>query len=396
MDRLVSDRPAHGQQKGRLEALRAAAAKVAREVAAPSAEEVDREGRWPAAAMRALGEAGLLGLHVPERLGGKEEGLLALALVTEELGKACSSTGMCFGMHSVAARVIAARATSGQEERYLRPIAEGRHVSSLALSEPGTGAHFFLPRVQMRREGDSFLVSGEKSFVTSGGHADSYVVSAVPPGQELDPGAFTCLIVDSGAPGLEWRAAWDGFGMRGNSSRGVRLNDAEVPRENLLGREGDQIWFVFEIVAPYFIVAMTGVYLGIAQAALDETIGHLRNRRHQHTGQALSEQPVLADQVAQMWIAVERTRQLVHHAARRFDAGEPDASPALFAAKADVAETAVRVTQAALELGGGRGYGANSRIARLIRDAQAAPVMAPTTHLLRQWLGRSLLGLPPL
>lgn len=380
----------------RLQAIRSLAAQVASQIAAPNAAEIDRDRIWPADSLKALGEAGLLGLHIPRRLGGQEEGLLALALVTEELGKACSSTGMCFGMHSVAAKVIAARATAYHEERYLRPIAEGRHVTSLALSEPGTGVHFFLPRAQMQSDEAGFVVSGQKSFVTSGGQADSYVVSAVPPGLELDPGAFTCLVMDGDAAGLDWADEWDGFGMRGNSSRAVHLNDVRVPRENLLGQEGDQIWFVFEVVAPYFITAMAGVYLGIAQAALDAAIDHLKERRHHHSGQTLSEIPIVADQVADMWISIESTRQLVHHAARQADAGAPEAALALFASKADVAVTATKVTQAALELSGGRGYGANSRITRLIRDAQAAHVMSPTTHLLRQWLGRSLLGLSPL
>nr|MDP8995229.1 acyl-CoA dehydrogenase family protein [Pseudomonadota bacterium] len=330
----------------------------------------------------------------PERVGGHGQGMTALAAVAEELGRHCSSTAMCFGMHSVAAKVLAAKATSYHEERFLRPIAEGRHVASLALSEPGTGVHFFLPRTRFREEGESILLDGQKSFVTSGGRADSYVMSAVAPGQELDPGAFSCFAVEADAPGLEWLDPWQGFGMRGNSSRGVRLNGVRIPRENLLGAEGDEIWYVFEVVAPYFIVAMAGVYVGIAQAALDATIQHLKNRRHAHSGEALSEIPALHHQVAEMWTALQRTRQLVLHAARLGDAGEPTAALALFAAKADVAETVTFVTQQAMILGGGRAYGDNSNIARLLRDAQASHVMAPTTQLLQSWLGRSLLDLP--
>lgn len=379
-----------------LQQLRATARTVAREVLAVHSERVDREGTWPAESMQALADAGLLGLHLPERLGGHDQGLLALAAIAEELGRECSSTAMCFSMHSVAAKVLAAKATSYHEQHFLRPIAEGRHITTLALSEPGTGVHFFLPRAQVREEGDAFVVRGEKSFVTSGGHADSYVVSVVPPGSELDPGAFTCLAIESDASGLAWQKAWDGFGMRGNSSRPLLLEDVRVPRGNLLGETGDQIWYVFEVVAPYFITAMAGVYLGIAQAALDMAIAHLKDRRHSHTGGTLSDIPQLADSVAEMWIAVESTRQLVHHAARQGDSSAPDAALALFASKADVAVTATKVTQMALELTGGRGYSENSRVTRLIRDAQAAHVMSPTTHLLRTWLGRSLLGLPPL
>jgi alkylation response protein AidB-like acyl-CoA dehydrogenase len=374
--------------------LRAVAADVAVSALRPGAQAVDETGAWPNAAMRRLGEAGLLGLHMPHRLGGLDQGLLALAVVTEELGAGCSSTAMCFGMHCVASKVLAAKATPNQETRFLAPIAEGRHVTSLALSEPGTGVHFFLPRARFAHEGDSYVLEGEKSFVTSGGHADSYVVSAIPPGGEVDPGSFTCLVVNADANGLDWQQSWRGFGMRGNSSRGMKLNQVRVPTSNLLGAEGDQIWYVFEVVAPFFLVAMAGVYLGIARAALDAAIGHLKARRHEHTGETLSDIPVLWHQVAEAWTEIESTRQLIHHAAREFDAGVQTAPLALFAAKAKVAQTATEVTETAMVLTGGRGYADNGLIARLHRDARAANVMSPTTHLLKTWLGRSLLGLP--
>lgn len=341
-----------------------------------------------------LERKGFLGLNVPRRLGGLGHGLSALAQVTEALGKTCSSTAMCFGMHCVATAVIAAKATSFQEERYLRPIAEGRHITSLALSEPGTGANFFLPRATFQRDDDGFILRGAKSFVTSGGHADSYVLSAVAPGSELDPGTFTCLLVDEGAAGLEWGPVWNGVGMRGNSSRGAKLNDVVVPEGNLLGREGDQIWYVFEVVAPYFLVAMAGTYLGVAQAAFDLAVEHLRQHRYEHTSERLVENAALTERVAEMWTTLERTRQLLRHAASNGDEGTPEAAKALFAAKIDVADTAVAITNIAMTLLGGRGYQENGKLARLMRDAQAAHVMSPTTHLLKGWLGRSVLGLP--
>lgn len=374
--------------------LREIAADVARRVLAPEAEAVDRGRHWPSKGMQALANSGLTGLHIPRRLGGHEKGLTALAVVTEELGRACSSTAMCFAMHSVATKVLVAKAMPDQERRLLRPIAEGRHITSLALSEPGTGAHFFIPRVRFWAEAHDYVIDGEKSFVTSAGHADSYVVSAVPPGEEFDPGSFTCLAVEAGTPGLEWGDPWRGFGMRGNSSRSMCLKQAHVPKANLLGSEGDQIWYVFEVIAPYFLVAIAGVYLGIAQAALDAAIAHLKGRQHVHTGETLSNVPVLWQEVAGAWTELEATRQLIRHAAREADGGAPSAPLALFAAKAKVADTAVAVTETAMMLTGGRGYADNGPIARLHRDARAAHIMAPTTHLLKTWLGRSLLDLP--
>lgn len=369
---------------------------VAERVARPLAAKVDQEAHWPGESLCALGGAGLLGLNVPRRAGGLGEGLVALAKVTEILGGACSSTSMCFGMHCVATAVIASKATSFQEATYLRAIAAGRHITSLALSEAGTGAHFYLPRATFRREDDSFVINGDKSFITSAGHANSYVVSTVAPGAELDPGTFTCLIVDGATPGLSFGPGWNGVGMRGTASGPAKLDGVSVPLGNLLGHEGDQLWYVFEVVAPYFLVAMAGTYVGLMQAALDATVEHLTRHRHDHTDERLLENAAVTEKIAEMWTVVERSRLVVHHAATLGDEGSPEASKAMFAAKIEVADAAVSVTNTAMTLLGGRGYRENGLIARLMRDAQAAHVMSPTTHLLKRWLGRSVLGLPPI
>jgi isovaleryl-CoA dehydrogenase len=375
--------------------LRLAVEAVVAEVVRPRAEEVDREGQWPEHSMRALGQAGLLGLQVPRQLGGHGQGLLALAVATETIGAACASSALCFGMHCVGTAVIAAKATPHQMERYLRPIAEGRHVTTLALSESGSGAHFYFPQTSMSRDPDgAFVVQGGKQFVTNGAHADSYVVSLLGETRSAEAGEFSCLVVDGDLPGITWLDAWRGMGMHGNSSRAVRFEGVRVPAGNLLGAEGDQTWYVFEVIAPYFVMAMAGTYLGLAQAAVDATVQHLRERRYSHSGEALGEAPVLQHRLAEMWTDVQKSRALIYNAARLADLGDPRALPHVLACKADAADTAVRVTNEALTLCGGSAYRENSLLARLLRDARASHVMSPTTDLLRQWTGRSLLGLP--
>lgn len=374
--------------------LQARAREVADSVVRDQAATVDDAAMWPRDSMRALGEAGLLGLHVDTRHGGLGQGMLALAVVAEEIGAVCGSTGLVYGMHCVGTRVIQVRPTPAQVEQYLAPIAAGQHVTSLALSEPGTGSHFYLPRTTFRRRDDGFLVNGHKSFVTSGGEADSYVMSVVAADADLDPGTFSCLLLDADNPGAQWQEPWDGFGMRGNSSRGLVLEDAVVPSRNLLGTEGDEIWYLFEVITPYFIIAMAGTYLGIARSALEAAIEHLRERTYTHTGELAGAADTVSHRLGHLWSVVERTRQLIHHAARLGDHGHPDARRALFACKAEVADAAVTVANEAMTLTGGIAYGRNSRIARALRDARAAHVMAPTTDLARIWLGRSLLDLP--
>ena len=374
--------------------LRALAEEVARESIAPRASEVDAEAKWPEHSMRALAEAGLLGLHVPRRLGGREMGLLALAVTSEAIARACPSSALCYAMHCVGSAVMTAKATPTHREKYLEPIAAGEHVTTLALSEAGTGAHFYLPQTSLTRDGDDLVVQGTKLFVTNGGHADSYVLSTRASVDGAEAGDFSCLVLDGDTEGLRWLDSWAGFGMRGNSSRGLRLDDVRVPTSNLLGSEGDQIWYVFEVVAPYFLIAMAGTYVGVAQAALDITLDSLRERRYAHSGEGLADVQVLQHRVAEISAAVTKTRGLVYHAAHLGDTGHSSAVVAIMLAKADAGDTAVQVANEAMTCCGGRAYAANSELSRLLRDARASHVMAPTTDILKTWAGRSLLGRP--
>jgi alkylation response protein AidB-like acyl-CoA dehydrogenase len=182
--------------------------------------------------------------------------------------------------------------------------------------------------------------------------------------------------------------------MRANDSRTLRVTGAEIPRDALLGAQGDQLWYVFEVVAPYFLMAMAGTYLGVAQAAFDEARLHVGTRRYGHSGELLGQAPVVAHRVGELWGRLEATRQLIYSAAEKGDAGAPDALPTLLACKAMAGDTAVHLANEAMTLCGGSAYRENSRLARILRDARASHVMAPTTDILKTWVGRALLNLP--
>ena len=374
--------------------LRAIAEAVTRTDIAPQRAQVDQDCMWPAHSMRALAEAGLLGLHVPKRLGGHQQGLLALAVISETIARGCPSSALCYAMHCVGSAVITAKATTYHEEQYLRPIAAGEHITTLALSEAGTGAHFYLPQTELAGCDSHFVLNGTKSFVTNGNHADSYVISTKASTPQSEVGEFSCLVVDAETDGLTWRDPWRGFGMRGNSSCALHLENVLVPIEQLLGRKGDQIWYVFEVVAPYFLIAMAGTYLGVAQAALDLTRQHLGSRQYAHSGETLADVTMLQHKVAEMTIAVEKTRGLIYHAAYLGDMADPKAVSAIMLAKADAGDTSVWVTNEAMTCCGGRAYSENGDLSRLMRDARASHIMAPTTDVLKEWAGRLLLGLP--
>ena len=370
------------------------AREIARTITAAHAERDDLEARWPLETMQALASARLTGLLVPQDLGGKGEGMAGLVAISQILAAESASAGLCFAMHCVGSAVIAAKATDYQRDEYLKPIARGEHLTTLALSEPGSGAFFVYPEVSARRDGDTLEVSGTKSFVTNGGHADSYVISTQPITGEGEEGQFNCLLLDRDLPGASWDAPWLGFGMRSNDSRTLHLDRVRLPAANLLGEPGDQLWYIFQVIAPYFLMAMAGTYLGVAQAAFDEARAHVGTRRYAHSGELLGAAPVVSHRLGDLWTELEATRQLIHSAARKGDAGDPNALPAILACKAAAADTAVRIANEAMTLCGGAGYRDNGRLTRILRDARASHVMAPTTDMLKTWVGRALLGLP--
>jgi alkylation response protein AidB-like acyl-CoA dehydrogenase len=298
-------------------------------------------------------------------------------------------------MHCVASAVIAAKATPHHRERYLGPIVRGEHVTTLAFSEPGSGAHFYMPETRMvERSLEEYALDGEKTFVTNGGYADSYVVSTVSVDAKSRPGTFSCVVVPHDAPALRFGPSWNGLGMRGNSSRSLALESTVISRAELLGAPGDQIWYVFNVVAPYFLIAMAGTYLGIASRARREALAHVAGRRYTHSGGALADVTVVQHRLGSLWGLVERTRALVHGAALSADAGDAGALVGVCAAKAEVADCVVSAVGEAMTLCGGTAYRSDGVLWRLLRDARAAHVMSPTTDLLRTWMGRALLDLP--
>ena len=368
---------------------------IATTVTARTAAEDDHEAHWPEATLRALADARVTALQAPVAVGGHGQGMVGLVAISEVLGQESASAALCFGMHCVGTAVLAEKATDAQRDRYLVPIARGQHLTTLALSEPASGAFFFYPATTLEPTADGYRITGTKSFVTNGTHADSYVMSttAVTGGDEAD-GSFSCVVVDRDRSGIEWLDAWHGFGMRSNDSRTLRLSGVEIPREALLGAQGDQLWYIFEVVAPYFLMSMAGTYLGLAQAAFDEARLHIGTRRYGHSGELLGQSPVVAHRLGDLWGRLEATRQLIYSAAAKGDAGAADALPSILACKAMAADTAVDLANEAMTLCGGSAYRENSRLARLLRDARAGHVMAPTTDILKTWVGRALLNLP--
>ena len=359
---------------------------VARERIAPAAAAVDRDRAFPDSSISGLGECGALGLLVPEAFGGAGGGIADLVAACEAVGSACASSAMVFLMHSVTAATVAAGGGERAGE-YLEAMASGRKLGTLAFSERGTGAHFYAPELTAELEGGGVRIRGRKSFVTSGGHADVYLVLVrSTAGEGLD-----CYAVD-GRDGVRFEGEWDGLGMAGNSSVAAEF-DCVVDLASRIGGAGDGQGLVFTAVAPFFLAGLAAVNVGIAAAALATAVAHASRRRYAGGG-SLAEIQSIQHALADMDMSTRAARLVVQEAARLGDAGGEGALVALMEAKVMATEAAVSVTQVALEVCGGQGYTRALPIERHLRDARAGAVMAPTNGVLRNWTGKALAGLP--
>jgi alkylation response protein AidB-like acyl-CoA dehydrogenase len=361
---------------------------VASSVVAAQAASVDRERTYPADNLRALAAAGALGVVVPSEYGGGGGGLAALAEACEAVGAACASTGMVFLMHEVTAATVAIG--GGERASDLLPkLASGEAIGTLAFSERGTGAHFYNPELRAERANGSVTITGRKSFVTSGGNADHYLVLV----QGEAEGTADAYLVDGDDTGVSFDGTWAGLGMAGNSSIAMDLAGVPVTDADRVGAAGAATELVFGVVAPFFLVGLSAVNVGIAAAAAKAATEHAASRRYPD-GSSLAEVQYVQHLIADMDLATRQARLLVQSAATLGDAGDESALVAIMEAKVASTEAAVAVTQNALEATGGQGYTPSLPVERHLRDARAGAVMAPTNAVLRNWIGKALAGLP--
>jgi alkylation response protein AidB-like acyl-CoA dehydrogenase len=372
-----------GEVAGVLDAVR----ELAEQKIAPAAADVDRTGRFPADNLTALGATGALGLLVAPEHGGAGAGLAQLAEACEAIGRACASTGMTYLMHVVTTATIAGGGGERAGELLAR-MATGEAIGTLAFSERGTGAHFYAPELRAQRRDGHVVIDGRKSFVTSGGHADVMLVLL-----QSDADGLDCYAVERDAGGVRAEGAWDGLGMRGNSSVAVTFDGVAVEDAARIGAPGEAAGLVFGVVAPTFLTGLAAVNVGIAQAAVDAAVAHAASRAYADGG-SLAEIQAIQLALADIDLATRSARSLLRDAAALGDAGDERALVALMEAKVACTDTAPRVTQGALEVCGGQGYTPGLPVERHLRDARAGAVMAPTNGVLRTWIGKALAGLP--
>jgi len=372
------------------------AREIASRVLAPSAVQNDKAGQFSTEAVKSLGEAGLLGLMLPTDSGGSGLGPRTFAAVVTALAQADASVAMVYVMHVMgAASIAAARPSAAQALRpILQEIGAGRHLSTLAFSEAGSRSHFWAPISRARRNGGSVHISAKKSWVTSAGFAQSYIVSALAP-EGAGPIDSTLYFLTAGTPGLSVAGPWDGLGLRANASAPIALEDCEVPSHFQLTDDGAGFPTMLNVVMPLFNLGSAAVAVGLCRAAVAGTTSHLKAAKFDHLGQSLGESlPTLRAQLATMQIDTDglssRIADLVDHLETPCDT----TMLRVLETKAAAGDVAISVTSAAMRVCGGAAFSKHLGVERLFRDAHAGAVMAPTGDVLREFIGKSLLGIP--
>ena len=368
-----------------------AAATLTREVLIPNAARIDNERAFPQSSFDAMRGSPLLSAWLPRAAGGRGTNHSTFVRMMEHIGGGCGSTGLCFLMHSTASAILGVAAKEGALDRFLQAIVEDGKLATLAQSEGANGSNFFIPSIQIEESQGGYVLNGEKRFVSSGGHADFYLLLA----RSSDPNAgMDMLIVERESPGVSFCGEWDGMGMKGNSSIDMKLDNARIPRENLVGGVGQGMSLLFGINASVFIVGNAALNIGIAQRALDVAVEHAKSRTHPQAGGSIGNHQIIRYYIAQMYCAVNAARAHLHRAACDQDLGVEDALISLMASKVLGNDVAIRATDLAMQVCGGLGYRSDMPIERLYRDARAGAVMGPTSELLRDWIGKSLLEMP--
>jgi len=374
--------------------LIAANEKLSLELLRPSADQIDQSRRFPRENIVALGKAGVLGLLVPGQYGGAGGGLAEMSRVLEAQSQACASTAMVTMMHFCATAVISAKAGDALKQHLLPAIARGEHLTTLAFSEAGSGGHFYAPVSEIRADGARKTLSASKSFVTSAGESDGYVVSARKPGA-LGPTESSLYIVPKGAKGFTTQGRFEGLGLAGNASAPMTLVDVMLEDENRLGPEGTGFESMLQIVLPHFQIGVASVSIGIATAAFQTITARVGARKYEHAGgAALSSIPRVQFLVAEMAIELNAARAYLASTIQKALASDPTAMVDVLGVKAKAADACLNIVSRAMNLGGGWAFGRRGGLERNFRDAQAAAVMAPSSDVLKDFIGKACLGLP--
>ncbi|HLG17321.1 MAG TPA: acyl-CoA dehydrogenase family protein [Blastocatellia bacterium] len=361
---------------------------IADEYVRPVAAELDRTGEYPWTVIKALQDAGAMGVWIPKEYGGSGAGELNLCIVVEELSRACGGIGVTYAVNALGSFPIIVGGTEEQKMKYLPDIAAGKKLIAFALSEKSAGSDAGSLKAHARRDGDDYIINGDKKWTTNAGAANLFTVFATV-NPERGTRGVTGFIVERGWPGFEIGKREDLMGIRCVPVNETHFKECRVPASQMLGgtegRGFKHAMMTLDVARP-FVAAQA---VGLAQGALDLALDYTKQR--QQFGQSIASFQGIQFMLADMATQVEAARHLVYAAARAIDAGAENVGKISAMSKVFATDTAMRVTTEAVQLFGGYGYCRDYPIEKFMRDAKITQIYEGTNQIQRVVIGRALI-----
>lgn len=369
-----------------IDRLRDAVSRMGEKEIAPRAAAIDRDNEFPADLWPKFGAMGLLGITVDEAYGGSGLGYLAHAVVMEEISRASASVGLSYGaMSNLCLNQIDRHGSEAQKQRYLPALCRGEQVGALAMSEANAGSDVVSMTLHAQRDGDRYILNGNKMWITNGPDADVYVVYA-----KTDPAAasrgISAFIVERDYPGFSRAPKLDKLGMRGSNTCELVFEDCAIPVENVLREEGKGVEILMSGL-DYERAVLSGGPVGIMQACIDEVLPYLHTRRQ--FGRPIGEFQLMQGKLADMYARLNASRAYLYAVAAACERGEETRQDCA-AVILYTAEQATQVALQAIQALGGYGYTNDANAGRLLRDAKLYEIGAGTSEIRRMLIGREL------
>jgi butyryl-CoA dehydrogenase len=353
----------------------------------PIAAEIDVTERFPMENVEKMARYNMMGIQFPTEFGGAGGDNLSYAIAVEELSRVCGTTGVILSAHaSLCAAPIYSFGTQAQKEKYLTPLAKGEKIGAFGLTEPNAGTDAAGQQTTAVLEGDNYILNGSKIFITNGGVADVFIVMAMTDKSKGTKG-ISAFIVEKEFPGFSIGKVEEKLGIRASSTTELVFENCIVPKENLLGKEGQGFRVAMHTLDGGRI-GIAAQALGIAQGALEESAKYMKERKQ--FGKPLSAFQGLQWMIAEMDVKVEAARLLVYKAAYNKDKGLPYSVEAA-RAKLFASEVAMEVTTKAVQIFGGYGYTKEYPVERMMRDAKITEIYEGTSQVQKMVIAANIL-----
>jgi alkylation response protein AidB-like acyl-CoA dehydrogenase len=371
------------------QAIREAVRAVCDAKVAPTAAQVDESGEFPQAAYDALAAADFAAPHVAEEYGGAGADALAACIVIEEVARACASSSLIPAVNKLGSMPLVLAGSEELKKKYLTRLAANEGMFSYCLSEPEAGSDAASMKTRAVRDGEDWVISGTKRWITNAGVSEFYTVFAVTDPEARKGAGISAFVVEKSDEGVSFGAPEKKLGIKGSPTREVYLDNVRVPADRMIGAEGTGFATAMRVL-DHTRVTIAAQAVGIAQGALDYALSYAKER--QQFGKPIADFQGLQFLLADMGMKVEAARQLTYAAAGKSERNDKDLTFFGAAAKCFASDTAMQVTTDAVQVLGGYGYTRDYPVERMMRDAKITQIYEGTNQVQRIVMARQLLA----